>query len=213
MGRFMGGVWGWGWGGGARPAPQGWVSATRRVWGRRGSCFGLAVPTVRSGSRPPPSFRLTKNSGGFKKKSLVTRGLPPCRVGAGGVLWACPNPKKGLRARAGTPKPRCCRRRLGRGRRASPPLLPQKGSDVLLPGAVGAFWSQSRDLGHPRAFGGPGLRAGCPRAQLGVCEVPVWHRWGILGVRLWSSADTTRPRCWGVPPSRSPSCSAPPRNP
>lgn len=39
-------------------------------------------------------------------------------------------------------------------------------------------------LGHPRAFGGPGLRAGCPRAQLsawgvrGASTAPLGGHWG-----------------------------------
>lgn len=48
---------------------------------------------------------------------------------------------------------------------------------------------------------GSGRAAHVPSFLLGVCEGPVRHRWGVIGVRLWGFAGTKCPR-WdsSVPP-------------
>lgn len=69
-----------------------------------GRALGSLSPWQGAGPVLPPPSGSQKTRGDFRKKSLVSRGSPPGRVGAGGVLGACPNPKKGLRVRAGTPK-------------------------------------------------------------------------------------------------------------
>lgn len=168
--------------------------------------MGSLSPWQGAGPVLPPPSGSQKTRGDFRKKSLVSRGSPPGRVGAGGVLGACPNPKKGLRVRAGTPKPRCCCRRLGWGRWASPPLLPQKGSDVLLLGTAGAFWSKSRDFGTSSCIWGsgaagglptcPAFRLGCARGQYGTAGGSLGSGCGALRARNVPAGTAASPPRW-----------------
>lgn len=150
-----------------------------------GRALGSLSPWQGAGPVLPPPSGSQKTRGDFRKKKPREQGVAPGpgwgRGGAGGL----PQPQKGASGESRDPKnPAAAAGGWDGAGGHRPRSYPKRGLMSYCWALPVLFGPKAVILGHPRAFGGPGLWAGCPRAQLsawgvrGASTAPLGGHWG-----------------------------------